>query len=85
MIKTIVKIDGMMCGMCKSHVNDKIRNSFKVNSVKSSHVKGESVILTESKLNEADLRAAIEETGYKVLSVTSEEYQKKGLFGIFGR
>ena len=85
MIKTIVKIDGMMCGMCESHVNDKIRNSCKVNSVKSSHVKGESVILTESKLNEADLRAAIEETGYKVLSVTSEEYQKKGLFGIFGR
>ena len=62
MIKTIVKIDGMMCGMCESHVNDKIRNSFKVNSVKSSHSKGESVILTESKLNEADLRAAIEET-----------------------
>ena len=85
MIKTIVKIDGMMCGMCESHVNDKIRNRFKVNSVKSSHSKGESVILTESKLNEADLRAAIEETGYKVLSVTSEEYQKKGLFGIFGR
>ena len=85
MVKTTLKIDGMMCGMCESHVNDKIRNSFKVNSVKSSHVKGESVILTESKLNEADLRAAIEETGYKVLSVTSEEYQKKGLFGIFGR
>ena len=85
MIKTIVKIDGMMCGMCESNMNDKIRNSFKVNSVKSSHAKGESVILTENKLNEADLRAAIEETGYKVLSVTSEEYQKKGLFGIFGR
>lgn len=85
MIKTTVKIDGMMCGMCESHMNDKIRNSFKVKSVKSSHTKGESVILSETKLNEADLRAAIEETGYKVLSVTSEEYQKKGLFGIFGR
>ena len=58
MIKTIVKIDGMMCGMCESHVNDKIRNSFKVNSVKSSHVKGESVILTESKLNEAEQMVA---------------------------
>ena len=85
MIEITLSVDGMRCGMCESHVNDKIRNSFKVNSVKSSHVKGESVILTESKLNEADLRAAIEETGYKVLSVTSEEYQKKGLFGIFGR
>lgn len=85
MIKTTVKIDGMMCGMCESHMNDKIRNSFKVKSVKSSHKKGESVILSETKLNEADLRAAIEEIGYTPLSVTTEEYEKKGLFGIFGR
>ncbi len=85
MIKTTVKIDGMMCGMCESHMNDKIRNRFKVKSVKSSHTKGESVILSETKLNEADLRAAIEEIGYTPLSVTTEEYEKKGLFGIFGR
>ncbi len=85
MIKTTVKIDGMMCGMCESHMNDKIRNSFKVKSVKSSHTKGESVILSETKLNEADLRAAIEEIGYTPLSVTTGEYEKKGLFGIFGR
>ncbi len=85
MIKTTVKIDGMMCGMCESHMNDKIRNGFKVKSVKSSHTKGESVILSETKLNEADLRAAIEEIGYTPLSVTTEEYEKKGLFGIFGR
>ena len=74
MIKTTVKIDGMMCGMCESHMNDKIRNSFKVKSVKSSHTKGESVILSETKLNEADLRAAIEEIGYTPLSVTTGEY-----------
>ncbi len=85
MIKTTVKIDGMMCGMCESHMNDKIRNRFKVKSVKSSHTKGESVILSETKLNEADLRATIEEIGYTPLSVTTEEYEKKGLFGIFGR
>lgn len=85
MIKTTVKIDGMMCGMCESHMNNKIRNSFKVKSVKSSHTKGESVILSETKLNEADLRAAIEEIGYTPLSVTTEEYENKGLFGIFGR
>ena len=85
MYKTTLKIDGMMCSMCENHVNEAIRNAFDVDKITSSHSKGESVILTESKLNEADLRAAIEETGYKVLSVTSEEYQKKGLFGIFGR
>ena len=24
MVKTTLKIDGMMCGMCESHVNDAI-------------------------------------------------------------
>ena len=26
MYETKVKIDGMMCGMCESHINDAIRN-----------------------------------------------------------
>lgn len=30
MIKTTVGIDGMMCGMCESHVNDAIRKSFDI-------------------------------------------------------
>ena len=29
MIKTTLKIDGMMCGMCESHMNDVIRINFK--------------------------------------------------------
>ena len=47
MIKTILKIDGMMCGMCESHINDVIRTQFPVTKVKSSHTKGECVILSE--------------------------------------
>lgn len=30
MIKTTLKIDGMMCGMCEVHMNELIRNNFKV-------------------------------------------------------
>ena len=30
MIKTTLKIDGMMCGMCEAHMNDVIRKNFKV-------------------------------------------------------
>ena len=30
MIQTVLKIDGMMCGMCESHVNDCIRQNFNV-------------------------------------------------------
>ena len=33
MIETIVKIDGMMCGMCESHISDAIRNAFAVKKV----------------------------------------------------
>ena len=37
--------------------------------------------ITEEDIPEADLRAAIEPTGYKVLGYKEEPYQKKGLFG----
>ena len=30
MIQTTLKINGMACGMCESHVNDAIRNAFAV-------------------------------------------------------
>lgn len=70
-----------MCGMCESHINDAVRASFPVKKVTSSHTKGETVILTESEIGEDALRAAIDETGYRVLSVKIEAYEKKRLFG----
>ena len=82
MNKITLKIDGMMCGMCESHINDAVRQKFRVKKVTSSHAKGETVILTEDDIGEQPLRAVIEATGYKVLSVKSEPYEKKGLFGF---
>jgi copper chaperone CopZ len=84
MLKIVLKIDGMMCGMCESHINDAIRGAFKVKKVTSSHSKGETVIITEQDIDENDLRNTIEKTGYKVISVTKEPYVKKGLFS-FGK
>ena len=60
MIKTTVGIDGMMCGMCESHINESIRNHFSVKKVTSSHTKGETVILTENDLDEAKLKETID-------------------------
>ena len=77
-----VKIDGMMCGMCESHVNDAIRRAFPVKKVTSSHTKGETVILTEKDISEAELRAALEPTGYQVLWIRKETYEKKCLLGF---
>lgn len=76
-----VKIEGMMCGMCESHINDAVRRALPVKKVTSSHTKGETIILTERDIDEAALRAAIDATGYKVLSVETGEYKKEGLFG----
>ena len=41
MIKTTLGIEGMMCGMCESHINNAIRNNFKVKKVSSSKNKGQ--------------------------------------------
>ena len=82
MIKTTVGIDGMMCGMCESHVNDAIRKSFDIKKVSSSHSKKKTEIISEEAIDEDKLRAVIDETGYTVLSVDSEPYKKKG-FGVF--
>ncbi len=74
-----LKLDGMMCGMCETHVNDAIRNAAKVKKVTSSHVKNEAVIITEEE--SADVfKDAIEALGYKVLGSKVEPYEKKGLF-----
>lgn len=80
MIKTVIGVDGMMCGMCESHVNDAIRNSFTVKKVISSHSKGNTEVISEEALDEAKIREVIEATGYKVTSVESQPYEKKGFF-----
>ena len=80
MMKITVKIDGMMCGMCESHINDAVRRAFPVKKVSSSHSKGETVIVTEINIEETALRSVVDATGYKVTSVTKEPYEKKGLF-----
>ena len=36
MTQTTLKIDGMMCGMCESHINDAIRKEFPVKKVTAS-------------------------------------------------
>ena len=47
MVQITLKIQGMMCGMCESHINDAIRQAFPVKKVTSSHTKGETVILAD--------------------------------------
>ncbi len=83
MIKTTLKIDGMMCGHCEAHVNDTIRNTFEVKKVESSHKKGETIIISEEPLSEDKIKEAIKSTGYTLGEIVSEPYEKNGLFSHF--
>ncbi len=84
MIKTTVKTDGMMCTMCEAHINEAIRKALpQAKKVTSSHTKNTTTFLTETEVDPEVVRRAIEETGYDFISVSSEPYQKRGLFGLF--
>lgn len=80
MYQITLNIDGMMCGMCESHVNDAVRNAFPVKKVTSSHSRGETVILSETEIPETDLQPVIAKTGYELTSYACAPYEKKGLF-----
>lgn len=80
MVKMILEIEGMSCGMCESHINDVIRRQFTVKKVSSSHTKGRTEIITEKLLDAEKLRSVIHETGYEVQSIQTEPYEKKGFF-----
>ena len=82
MIKTVLKIEGMACGMCEAHICETIRKAVPgAKKVMASHKRGEASFLTDAPINEADLKHAIAATGYTCLSVESGPYEKKGLFG----
>ena len=79
MEKITVKIDGMMCGMCESHMND----TFRQKKVSSSHVKGETVAIVDEDIPDEKLKEAVEKTGYTFISAEREPYEKKGFFARF--
>ena len=82
MIKTTLKIDGMMCAMCEAHICEAIRKAVpEAKKVTASVRKKEASFLTEEAADPDRLRAAIDATGYSCLGVESAPYEKKGLFG----
>ena len=84
MVKTTVKIEGMMCGMCEAHVNDAIREHFQTKKVEASRTKKQAEILSDEALDAEALKQVINDTGYEALSVETEPYEKKG-FHLFGK
>lgn len=81
MIETIVQVDGMMCGMCESHINDAVRSHFQVKKVSSSYTKGQTVIQSQEPLDREQLVRVINDTGYQAGEVVSRPLEKRGLLG----
>ena len=81
MVQTTLGIEGMMCSMCEAHINDAIRKNFSVKSAKAQRSKKRCVVVSEEPLDRDRIRAVIAETGYDLVSIAEEPYEKKGLFG----
>lgn len=82
MIKTTLKIEGMMCGMCEAHICDAIRKGVPLaKKVSASRSKKEASFLTDDPVDEDKLKKVIEATGYDFVSMESVPYKKKGWFG----
>ena len=69
-----VGIDGMMCGMCETHIADTIRKAVPdAKKVKASRRKKLAAFRTEQKLNETALRQSITNIGYTMTSVVEKQ------------
>ena len=83
MVETILKVQGMMCGMCESHINDVVRKMAQVSKVSSSHTRGKTVIVSDQALDIETLKQAIAATGYTVTGAETRPYEKKGFFAFW--
>ena len=68
MIKTTIKVEGMMCPMCEKHVNEAVKKVCAAESVVSSHADGTTVITSAEPIDASAVMAAINEAGYKAIS-----------------
>ena len=82
MTKTVLQVEGMMCGMCEKHMNEAIQKAFQVEKVTSSHTKKETEIISQAPLDEEQIKAAVAAAGYTLNGIRTEPFEKKG-FSLF--
>ena len=84
MNKVTLKIEGMACNMCETHMNETVRKALpQAKKVSSSFRKGETTFLLEGEMNRDELVKAIDATGYVCKDIITEPYEKKGMFGLW--
>lgn len=80
MVKLVIEVEGMHCGMCESHVNDVVRRVEGVKKVKSSHAKGRTEVIAEDGTDLGLIKDEISKQGYGVGEIESQPYEKRGIF-----
>ena len=68
-MKKTMKIEGMMCPHCEANVKATLEALESVTSAEVSHTSGTAVVTLSADLSNEALKAAVEEKGYKVISV----------------
>jgi len=71
-MKTIVKIDGMKCKHCASHVQETLSELTAVSSVKVNLHKNEAIIKHKEELDNEQIKNAISSIGYQVVEIITK-------------
>ena len=80
MWKYTVQVDGMMCSMCESHVNDAVRKALPVKKVTSSRSRNETTVIAEAEMAARRAASSSSASGYDVGKIRKAPWEKKGLF-----
>ncbi|MFH8485615.1 heavy-metal-associated domain-containing protein [Streptomyces longisporoflavus] len=67
---TVYEVTGMTCGHCEGAVSSEISEIAGVSSVKAVAATGQVTVVSDAPLDEADVRAAVDEAGYELVGVS---------------
>jgi copper chaperone CopZ len=84
-MKIVLTIEGMMCGMCESHIAGTLRSAFPdAKHVSATRKKSQATMEMKTPPTFEDVKRAIEPTGYDFIEMHVEDVpEKKRLFGVF--
>ena len=68
-MERILKIEGMMCPHCEANVKSTLEGLEGVISAEVSHHKNTAVVKAEKEIDDELLKNAVEDKGYKVISI----------------
>ncbi|WP_329120357.1 heavy-metal-associated domain-containing protein [Streptomyces sp. NBC_01353] len=66
-LTTVYQVKGMTCGHCEGAVSSEISEIAGVSSVKAVAATGQVTVVSEAPLDEAAVRAAVDEAGYELV------------------